>query len=258
MRRHVLLFSKSHAMYGFRRGCNSKYIIASSERARGGSFIRSGSCSISKSPAPQFPVRMASLGRLPPAYGAAASRLRRCPACSAAAAALAEHQPAVTRLTIRRPDDWCAVRRAQCFLLPANSTRRHLHLRDGPALASVVPHTAKVFGRAVVMPTLKPPVRSVADARAYRERILAALPPGSSFEPLMTLYLTGANLSTRATQGACSRGCCRGRARRGAIARAHLFLSHLARSLRCRRSRRSVARPLRPRLNISKFRTEAK
>ena len=94
------------------------------------------------------------------------------------------------------------MRRAQCFLLPANSTRRHLHLRDGPALASVVPHTAKVFGRAVVMPNLKPPVRSVADARAYRERILAALPPGSSFEPLMTLYLTGANLSTRATQRA--------------------------------------------------------
>lgn len=75
-------------------------------------------------------------------------------------------------LTIPRPDDW------------------HLHLRDGPALRAVVGHTAAVFGRAVVMPNLRPPVRTVAQAEAYRARILEALPPGSSFEPLMTLYLT--------------------------------------------------------------------
>jgi dihydroorotase len=71
-----------------------------------------------------------------------------------------------------RPDDW------------------HLHLRDGEALASVVAHTARQFARAIVMPNLKPPVATVAQADAYRERILAALPAGSSFQPLMTLYLT--------------------------------------------------------------------
>ncbi len=75
-------------------------------------------------------------------------------------------------LTIRRPDDW------------------HLHLRDDATLASVLPYTSKVFGRAIVMPNLKPPVRNLADAAAYRERILAALPEGHAFEPLMTLYLT--------------------------------------------------------------------
>ncbi|MBV8665618.1 MAG: dihydroorotase [Burkholderiaceae bacterium] len=75
-------------------------------------------------------------------------------------------------LTITRPDDW------------------HLHLRDGAALASVLPHTARQFARAIVMPNLKPPVTTVAQAAAYRERILAALPAGMRFEPLMTLYLT--------------------------------------------------------------------
>lgn len=75
-------------------------------------------------------------------------------------------------LTLTRPDDW------------------HLHLRDGAALKAVLPHTARQFARAIVMPNLKPPVRTVADAAAYRDRILAALPPGSQFEPLMTLYLT--------------------------------------------------------------------
>jgi dihydroorotase len=75
-------------------------------------------------------------------------------------------------LTITRPDDW------------------HLHLRDGAALAAVLPDTARRFGRAIVMPNLKPPVTSVALADAYRQRILAALPAGLSFEPLMTLYLT--------------------------------------------------------------------
>ncbi|MEM6717037.1 MAG: dihydroorotase [Cyanobacteria bacterium P01_C01_bin.147] len=75
-------------------------------------------------------------------------------------------------LTIARPDDW------------------HLHLRDGAALKAVLPHTTRQFARAIVMPNLKPPVRSVAEAAAYRDRILAAIPAGSPFEPLMTLYLT--------------------------------------------------------------------
>ena len=66
----------------------------------------------------------------------------------------------------------------------------HLHLRDGDTLRHVLPHTARQMGRAVIMPNLKPPVISVADALAYRERILAALPGGSRFQPLMTLYLT--------------------------------------------------------------------
>jgi dihydroorotase len=75
-------------------------------------------------------------------------------------------------LTITRPDDW------------------HLHLRDGEALAAVVGFSARQFGRAVVMPNLKPPVTTVEAARQYRERILRALPAGSGLEPLMTLYLT--------------------------------------------------------------------
>ncbi|STZ76509.1 dihydroorotase [Bergeriella denitrificans] len=66
----------------------------------------------------------------------------------------------------------------------------HLHLRDGDALQAVVPYSARQMGRAVIMPNLKPPVVSVADALAYKARILAALPAGSTFEPLMTLYLT--------------------------------------------------------------------
>jgi dihydroorotase len=79
---------------------------------------------------------------------------------------------APTTLTLVRPDDW------------------HVHLRDGPALPAVVPHTARVFGRAIVMPNLKPPVTTVAAAADYRARILAALPAASGFSPLMTLYLT--------------------------------------------------------------------
>jgi dihydroorotase len=75
-------------------------------------------------------------------------------------------------LTITRPDDW------------------HLHLRDGAPMAAVLPHTARQFGRAIVMPNLKPPVTSTAQAVAYRDRILAALPAGLDFKPLMTLYLT--------------------------------------------------------------------
>ena len=81
---------------------------------------------------------------------------------------------ATDRLTLVRPDDW------------------HLHLRDGAALQAVLPDTARRFGRAIVMPNLAPPVRTVAEAAAYRARILAALPAGLAFEPLMTLYLTEA------------------------------------------------------------------
>ena len=79
---------------------------------------------------------------------------------------------AAPTLTITRPDDW------------------HLHLRDGDALRTVVPHTAAQFARAIVMPNLKPPVTTAVQAMAYRDRILAAVPAGMAFEPLMTLYLT--------------------------------------------------------------------
>ncbi|SNT26791.1 dihydroorotase [Noviherbaspirillum humi] len=75
-------------------------------------------------------------------------------------------------ITLIRPDDW------------------HLHVRDGAVMASVLPHTAAQFGRAIIMPNLKPPVTTTTMAAAYRGRILAALPAGSDFEPLMTLYLT--------------------------------------------------------------------
>lgn len=78
------------------------------------------------------------------------------------------------RLTLRRPDDW------------------HVHLRDGAALRAVVGFTARRFGRAIVMPNLKTPVTTVHAAGEYRQRILEALPPGSRFEPLMTLYLNDA------------------------------------------------------------------
>ncbi|HBD36869.1 MAG TPA: dihydroorotase, partial [Cupriavidus sp.] len=64
----------------------------------------------------------------------------------------------------------------------------HLHLRDGAALAAVLPDTARQFARAIIMPNLKPPVTTVEQASAYRARILAALPAGMAFEPLMTLY----------------------------------------------------------------------
>ncbi|OOG50654.1 dihydroorotase [Polaromonas sp. C04] len=75
-------------------------------------------------------------------------------------------------ISLTRPDDW------------------HLHVRDGDALRTVVPHTARQFGRAIIMPNLKPPVTTAAQALAYRERIRAAVPQGVRFEPLMTLYLT--------------------------------------------------------------------
>ena len=77
-----------------------------------------------------------------------------------------------TQITLTRPDDW------------------HLHVRDGDALQTVVPHTAAQFGRAIIMPNLRPPVTTAAQALAYKARIEAAVPPGVAFEPLMTLYLT--------------------------------------------------------------------
>ena len=75
-------------------------------------------------------------------------------------------------LTLARPDDW------------------HLHLRDGAVLKDILPYTARRFGRAIAMPNLKPPVTTTQQALEYRERILAALPAGAAFTPLMTLYLT--------------------------------------------------------------------
>ena len=76
-------------------------------------------------------------------------------------------------LTITRPDDW------------------HLHIRNGAVLKTVLPHTARQFARAIIMPNLKPPVTTVAQALLYREEILQALPADVDFTPLMTLYLTG-------------------------------------------------------------------
>ena len=78
----------------------------------------------------------------------------------------------MSQITLTRPDDW------------------HLHLRDGASMADVVAHSARVFGRAIVMPNLRPPVVTTDDALAYRGRILEALPSDTAFEPLMTLYLT--------------------------------------------------------------------
>ena len=78
-------------------------------------------------------------------------------------------------ISIRRPDDW------------------HVHLRDGAMMAAVLPYTARQFARAIVMPNLSPPVTDIAAALAYRERIVAALPPGADFIPLMTAYLTDAS-----------------------------------------------------------------
>jgi dihydroorotase len=81
-------------------------------------------------------------------------------------------QNTMQELTLTRPDDW------------------HLHVRDGAALQAVVPHTAAQFGRAIIMPNLRPPCSTAAQALAYKARILAAVPKGVQFEPLMTLYLT--------------------------------------------------------------------
>lgn len=78
----------------------------------------------------------------------------------------------MNELTLTRPDDW------------------HLHVRDGDALHTVVPHTAAQFGRAIIMPNLRPPVTTAAQALQYKARIQAAVPEGVAFEPLMTLYLT--------------------------------------------------------------------
>jgi len=98
----------------------------------------------------------------------------------------------LSALVIRRPDDW------------------HLHLRDGAALAAVLPFTAARFARAIVMPNLDPPVTTTAAALAYRERILGAVPAGARFEPLMTLYLTDrtpVEEIARAKAAGCVLGC---------------------------------------------------
>lgn len=86
-------------------------------------------------------------------------------------------------ITIRRPDDW------------------HVHLRDGAMLKAVLPYTAAQFARGIIMPNLVPPVTSVAAAAAYRERVLAARPAGSDFEPLMTCYLTDATSADEIESG---------------------------------------------------------
>jgi dihydroorotase len=88
-----------------------------------------------------------------------------------------------SQIVIRRPDDW------------------HVHLRDGAMLAAVLPYTAAQFARAIVMPNLVPPVTTVAAAAAYRERIFAARPAGSDFQPLMTCYLTDATMPDEVARG---------------------------------------------------------
>ena len=97
----------------------------------------------------------------------------------------------MNKLTIIKPDDW------------------HLHLRDTPYLEAVVRDSARQFGRAIIMPNLNPPVRSCADALAYRERIIAALADESDFEPLMTLYLTD-NTSVEDIRAASESACIHG------------------------------------------------
>ena len=81
-------------------------------------------------------------------------------------------EPRVEQITITKPDDW------------------HLHVRDGEALSAVVPFTARQFNRAIIMPNLTPPVTTTAQAQAYKQRILTAVPASANFQPLMTLYLT--------------------------------------------------------------------
>ncbi len=88
------------------------------------------------------------------------------------------------RLTIRRPDDW------------------HLHFRDGAIMREVVPYTARQFARAIVMPNLTPPVTTTELGAAYRDRILAAVPEGVRFEPLMTCYLTDSTDADDLARGA--------------------------------------------------------
>ena len=97
----------------------------------------------------------------------------------------------ITTLNITQPDDW------------------HLHLRDGETLKTTVAHSARVFGRAIVMPNLKPPVTTVAQALSYRQRIVSCVPKGSVFDPLMTLYLTD-QLSTQEIQRAHEEDCLAG------------------------------------------------
>jgi dihydroorotase len=93
-------------------------------------------------------------------------------------------QTAVTdTITLHRPDDW------------------HVHFRDGAMLRTVLPFTARQFARAIVMPNLAPPVTTIADARAYRERIIAALPSGTDFTPLMTCYLTDTSHADEVARG---------------------------------------------------------
>ena len=109
---------------------------------------------------------------------AACHRAGRRPDPLAAMTADYEAAPSMTtRITIRKPDDW------------------HLHVRDGAMLKAVLPFTAKHFGRAILMPNLVPPVVTTKDALAYRERVMAALPPGSSFKP----FIYGAALESKFT-----------------------------------------------------------
>ena len=101
-------------------------------------------------------------------------------------------------ITIRRPDDW------------------HVHFRDGAMMAAVLPQTARQFARAIVMPNLVPPVTTIAGALAYRDRIIAALPAGVDFTPLMTCYLTDGTDPAEIARGYRGRRLRRGQALPGA------------------------------------------
>ena len=127
----------------------------------------------------------------------------------------------MTSLTMTLPDDW------------------HIHLRDGSALAVTVPDIAAWAGRAIVMPNLTPPVRNVDDALAYRDRILAHVPPGQSFEPLMTLYLTDDTSASTIADAAASSS-------EGGISRVHPLSSRRRVPGQRRRTAASSCEPLLP------------
>src|SRR6201984_487484 len=118
------------------------------------------------------PIPSSRLSNEAPAAGCKWPASRRSNCNDAATRQVTTMTSTSRQITIRRPDDW------------------HVHLRDGAMMAAVLPYTARQFARAIVMPNLVPPVTDVATARAYRERILAALPAGADFAPLMTCYLT--------------------------------------------------------------------
>src|SRR5947209_20456167 len=129
-------------------------------------------------------LRYAAPDTLLTRFSATGSRQIQCLPPGSGGAKLVRSRSEMTEtITIRRPDDW------------------HVHFRDGAMLRAVLPFTARQFARAIVMPNLVPPVTDVAAARAYRERIVAVLPAGADFTPLMTCYLTDATDAAEVARG---------------------------------------------------------